>query len=53
MIVTEYTDPDITVEVEARVASQRVTPVIPAIAHEDQNVIIIDANNIISDDDIE
>ena len=65
MIVTEYTDPDITVEVEvqqqpqqvsaaeATVASQRVTPVIPAVAHEDQNVIIIDANNIISDDDIE
>ncbi len=65
MIVTEYTDPDITVEVEvqqqprqvpaaeATVASQRVTPVVPAIAHEDQNVIIIDADTVVSDDEDE
>lgn len=66
MIVTEYPDPDVTeqaqeaqtqqqqVEVpESTVASQRVTPVVHAVAHEDQNVIIIDADTVVSDDEDE
>jgi hypothetical protein len=61
MIVTEYPDPDLTQEAQtevpqATVASQRVTPVIPVIPvipvdHEDQNVIIIDENTVVSDDE--
>lgn len=59
MIVTEYADPEQAdagqpaVESGATIASQRVTPVIPVDRDEEQIVIIIDENIVVSDDEDE